>query len=158
MLCLQSFNASSNTDFNMGFDYFFEYFLVNRIQSNKEIITEGELRSKELLEYLEKSNATQTVFLSEDASGILKRVCYDSKSNQMIGLALPINEKNGIPQSKTFIAESAAKMRKYLEEPQSSLVYVMVAQPLQENIAPFILQIYGENNKFDKNSVSKRLH
>lgn len=97
-----------------------------------------------------------SVCLSEDASGILKKVVYDSKSNRMIGLVLPMNEKNGMPQIKTFIAESAEKMKEYLERPLSSLVYIVAAQPLKEKTPPFILQIYGTDNKFNKRAVSKR--
>lgn len=135
---------------------FVDYVSVNRIYIHKERITEGELRCKQLLEYLEKSNASKSVFLSEDASGIVKRVVYDSKSNQMIGLVLPMNEKNGMPQVKTFIAESAEKMKEYLRGPESTLVYIVAAQPLKDKTPPFILQIFGTNNKFDMSVVSKR--
>lgn len=86
----------------------------------------------------------------------MKKVVYDSHSNQLIGLVLPMNEKNGMPQIRTFIAESAEKMKEYLERPQSSLVYIVAAQPLKEKTPPFILQIFGTDNKFDKNAVSKR--
>lgn len=74
----------------------------------------------------------------------------------MIGLVLPINKTNGMPQLKTFIAESAEKMKEYLERPLSTLVYIVAAQPLKEKTPPFILQIFGTDNKFDKNVVGKR--
>lgn len=135
---------------------FVDPFSVNRIHTDKERITEGELRINELRQYLENLNVPKTIFLSEDASGVLKRVVYDSRSNQMIGIVLPLNEKNGIPMIMTFKAESAEKMKEYLGKPLSSLVYIVVAQPLKEKAPPFIIQIFGTDNKFDKNDVSKR--
>lgn len=74
----------------------------------------------------------------------------------MIGLVLPMKERNGMPQMKTFIAESAEKMKEYLERPQSTLVYIIAVQPLKEKTPPFILQVFGTDNKFDKNVISKR--
>lgn len=117
---------------------------------------EGELRSKELLQYLERLNAPKDVFLSEDGSGVVKKVVYDSVSNQMIGLALPLNENNGMPLVKTFMGESAEIIKENLKKPLSTLVYIVAAQPLTEKAAPFILQIFGTNNKFDKSNVLKR--
>lgn len=134
----------------------FGMFLVNRIHANKERILEGELRCKALHKYLEAIQAPMSVFLSEDASGIVKKVVFDSHTNQMIGIVLPFDLNTGMPCAWTFMAETAEKMKEYLEKPQSTLVYIIAAQPLKENAAPFILQIYGTDNKFDADSVSKR--
>lgn len=134
----------------------FEIFIVNKILEKKERIIEGELRCKQLSQYLQNSNAPKSVFLSEDASGILKKVVYDSESDQMVGLVLPISKENGMPQTLNFVAETAEKMEEHLKEPLSTLVYIVVAQPLKENTPPFILQIYGTDNKFDKDDVAKR--
>lgn len=131
-------------------------FLVHRVHAHKGKITEGELRCKELLEHLEKLNAPKIVFLSEDGSGVVKRVAYDSKSNEIIGLVLPFNKKNGMPQTKTYIAESAEIIKEHLKKPLSTHVYIITAQPLKEKSAPFILQTFGTDNKFDKSTVSKR--
>lgn len=129
---------------------------MNRINTEKVRIIEGELRIKELLQHLENLNAPMSVFLSEDASGILKRVYYDSRTNQMIGIVLPLNERNGMPQTITFKAESAEKMKEYLGKPLSTLVYIVAAQPIKEKAPPFIVQIFGTNNKFKADDVSKR--
>lgn len=61
-----------------------------------------------------------------------------------------------MPQIMTFIAESAEKMKEYIDRPLSTLVYIVVAQPLRENTPPFILQIFGSDNRFDREIVSKR--
>lgn len=129
---------------------------MNRIHTQKERIIEGELRCKELALYLEKTNSPKTIFLSEDGSGIVKKIVYDSHSNQLIGLVLPVDAKNGMPITYTFKAESAELIKKHLQQSQSHLVYVVVAQPLKENTAPFILQIYGTDNRFKTEDVLKR--
>lgn len=97
-----------------------------------------------------------SIFLSEDASGIIIKVAYDSHSNQMIGIVLPLSEEDGMPQTYTFKAESADKIREHLKEAQSTLVYIIAAQPLKQKAPPSILQIYGTDNKFKKDSVLKR--
>lgn len=86
---------------------------------------EGELRCSQLKQYLENSGASKSVFLSEDASGILKKVAYDSRTNQMIGLVLPINKKDGMPQVMSFKADSFDNMKEYLARPLSTLVYIV---------------------------------
>lgn len=135
---------------------FLKFFSANHINTDKERIIEGELRCKQLAQYLEDSNVPKSIFLSKDASGILKKIVYDSRSDQMIGLVLPINKKNGMLQTMTFRAESAERMKEYLGRPLSTLVYIVVAQPLKEKTPPFILQIFGTDNKFNANDVSKR--
>lgn len=129
---------------------------MNHIRTDKERIVEGELRCGKLREHLEQIGAPMSVFLSEDGSGIVKKVVYDPYSNQMIGIVLPIDERDGMPQICTFKAESIDKMREHLEKPQSNLVYIIAAQPLKEKAPPFILQIFGTDNKFDSKSVLKR--
>lgn len=129
---------------------------MNRIHTSKNRIVEGELRCELLCQHLERSSSPKSVFLSEDGSGVVKKVVYDSHSNQLIGLVLPMNEKNGMPIICSFKADSAELIKKHMEEPQSTLVYIVVAQPLNGKAAPFILQIYGTDNKFKAISVLKR--
>lgn len=96
------------------------------------------------------------VFLSEDSSGIVKKVVYNSKSDQLIGLVLPIDNKNGMPIPRMFKADSPESIKRHLENPQSSLMYVVVAQPLKEKVAPFVLQLFGTDNRFKTEDVLKR--
>lgn len=96
------------------------------------------------------------IFLSEDASGVVRKVSYDSHTNQMIGLVLPFNDANGMPQLFSFQANSADDIKRYMELPQSILVYIVVAQSLKKDSPPFILQIFGSINKFAAKDVIKR--
>lgn len=132
------------------------FFSVNRIHIQKDRIIEGNLRCQQLVEHLERTKSPKSIFLSEDGSGIIKKVVYDSRTNQLIGLVLPINKKNGMPITCAFKAESAEMIKRHMEQPQSTLVYIVAAQPLKENVEPFILQIYGNDNKFKTSEVLQR--
>lgn len=106
--------------------------------------------------YLEKIECPKSIFLSEDASGVVQKVVYDVYSNQLVGLVLPFNSTNGMPNMLSFEAKSAEDIEKYLKLPKSTLVYIIVAQPLRTGAAPFILQIFGTNNKFKTPDVLRR--
>lgn len=128
---------------------------VKHIQKDKDRIIEGELRCKQLVDYLERINAPKCVFLSEDGSGIIQKIVYDAHSNQLVGLMLPFND-NGMPEMFSFEAKTAEEIEQYIQLPQSTLVYIVVAQPLKIGAAPFILQLYGTNNTFTTTDVLNR--
>lgn len=56
-----------------------------------------------------------------------------------------INEKSF---QYSFKATDVDTIKRFVEEPKSKNVYVIVAQALNERVPPFILQIYGSNSKF----------
>lgn len=97
------------------------------------------------------------MFLSEDASGIVTKVQFDPKSNQLIGLVLPLDSKTGMPVKFNFTTESAAEIQKMIEnESKSTLLYAILAQPLIEHAPPFVLQIFGTDNRFKTTDVVNR--
>lgn len=125
------------------------------IQENKKTIIEGDLRCKELSDYLAQLNAPRLVWLSEDGSGIIQKAVFDTKTNQIVGPVLPLND-NGMPKTFSFIAQTVSDIEKFVQMPTSSLVYVILAQPILLNSAPFVLQIYGTGNKFTAQDVLNR--
>lgn len=129
---------------------------MRHIQEDKSRVIEGELRSTQLANYLEVVKSPNYVFLSEDASGVVQKVVYDAYSNQLVGLVVPLNEATGIPKAFLFEATTAEEIEKHLKMPQSTLVYIIVAQPLTAGAAPFILQIFGTNNTFNTHDVLNR--
>lgn len=131
-------------------------FLAKHIQMDKDRVIEGEIRSKQLNTYLEKMNCPKKIFMSEDASGVIQKVIYDVHSNQLVGLVLPINSTSGIPKMFNFEANTSEDIETYLKLPKSTLVYIMVAQPLIRGVAPFILQVFGTDNKFKTSDVLNR--
>lgn len=129
---------------------------MDLISQHKVRIVEGELRCRELSEYLSLLKLKPYIWLSEDGSGIISKVEYDPKSNQLIGLVLPTNAQSGMPISFSFMAKSVGDIQKFMKMATSSLVYVVMAQLLMENVPPFVLQIFGIDNKFTAQSVVKR--
>lgn len=132
---------------------------MSRIRDKRRRIIEGELRAAQLKEYCEALKVTKDVWISEDGSGIVSNVHYDSVSNQLVGFVLPKGSNTGSPIPFSFGAEDAAQIMKHMYDSgsrKSSLVYLVMAQPLAENVAPFILQIFGTDNRFPKEEVVTR--
>lgn len=130
--------------------------VLKYIQEHKVKIMEGKLRCDELKTYLQKINAPNCVWLSEDGSGIIQRVSYDVASNQLVGLLLPLDECTGMPKHSTYSAENLALIEEHMKNQVSSLVYVIMAQPVKENVPPFMLQIFGTDNSFRSSDVLNR--
>lgn len=130
---------------------------INRyIRSTNCKIIEGVLRCDELRLYLEERNLPLVVSLSEDATRIEGRVQYDSKTNQLIGFVLPINQQTGMPVPNSFKARNAPEIfEHFASNEQSHFVNVIMAQPLAK-VAPFCLLIFGSNAKYTTEDVSKR--
>lgn len=126
------------------------------INEHKPRIIEGELRCKELGSYLEALELEEYVWISEDGSGIITRVEFDPKTNQMVGLVLPVNSLTGMPVPFTFNARNADEIQENMKKKKSSHVYLVMAQPLKKGVPPFILQLFGTDNKFSSQNVHFR--
>lgn len=126
------------------------------VNKNKPNVKEGELRIKELKHYLESLKLPMGVWLSEDATQCVAKVEFDSKSNQMIGLVLPMDSKTGMPIPFTYLARSVEEIHKNMEREQSGYVYIVMAQPLVRGVPPFVLQLFGSNSKFKTRDVLLR--
>lgn len=81
---------------------------------------------------------------------------YDPITNQLIGIVLPIDESNGCPLPLQFLAIDENTIKNSLKNPASKFVYLVMAQPLDEKIPPFVLQMFGTNSEFKANDVIKR--
>lgn len=114
------------------------------------------MRCVELSQYLEKLNVPKKIWLSEDGSGIISKVSFDAKTNQMVGLVLPLHHATGIPIPFTYQPNTVAEIEQYLRHPKSTLNYIVMAQPIKENVPPFVLQIFGVDNTFSTEDVMKR--
>lgn len=86
-------------------------FIERYISQNKPKITEGQLRCQELNAYLDGLALHKCVWLSEDATGIVAKVEFDPKTNQMVGLVLPINPTTGMPEAFTFLARNVDEIQ-----------------------------------------------
>lgn len=132
---------------------------MKKIHKEKTVVIEGKLRCAELkdhlLKYKSANNSTDmAVFLSEDASGIVARLKYDGKTDQIVGLLLPMDK--GMPISMSFTPSKEEEIENLMKMEKSTLVYIMVVQPLTPSTPSFILQIFGTNNKFTTIDVLDR--
>lgn len=132
--------------------------LVRYVNENKATIIEGELRCKELKRYLEALKLPMCVWLSEDASAIVSKIEFDHRTNQMIGIVLPIEPSTGMPVPYSFLARNTEEIQSNMERNKSISVYLVMAQPLAINAPPFILQLFGTNNRFKTRHVVSRWH
>lgn len=120
-------------------------------------ILEGEIQMNALREYLDKRKYPLRVFVSEDQTAILKRIKYDSKTNKMIGFVIPISQENGFPIHGKFQVNSLQDIRNAFAENKLSMnAYVFMAQPLVDRAPAFCLTIFGSDNKFSSEDVTKR--
>lgn len=129
--------------------------LVRRIESNEKRVIEGELRCRELAVYLDQLKTEKVVWISEDATAIIVKVNYDPVTNQIIGLVLPLGN-NGCPITLAFEANTASEIQEHMKKQKSSIVYLVMAQPLDEKLPPFILQLFGSANSFTAQDVLNR--
>lgn len=61
-----------------------------------------------------------------------------------------------LPMSNTYLATSLSEIEDHMKKPKSSLVYIIMAQPVKVNSPPFLLQIYGTDNRFSSQDVTNR--
>lgn len=119
-------------------------------------LTEGELRTEELYEYLMSRDLPLVVCISEDGTRMIGKVCFDPRTNKLVGFSLPLNE-NGMPITNTFIARSASEIEShFLNGSVSTVAYVIMAQPPVQNIPPFALTLFSIDNKFTSLDVLRR--
>lgn len=128
---------------------------MDYINKNKRRIVEGKLRCEELAAYLNKIKAPKTVWLSEDASGIMPKICYDSTTNQMVGLVLPLDEQS-MPILYSYKPKSIQDIELFSKAQKSTQIYIVMAQPIKPNTPPFILQMFGVDMTFTALNVAQR--
>lgn len=129
---------------------------MNYVSQAKNKIVEGELRCRELGEYLRKLKAPKQVWICEDASGIVAKVSFDPSTNQLVGLVLPLNH-TGMPVPFSFTPQSLNDIEQQMKQNQwSTLVYLVLAIPIMDNVPPFILQVFGTDNRFKTEDVLLR--
>lgn len=131
------------------------------IKSSNCDAIEGVLRCEELLKYLTERNLPLCVCLSEDATRIVGRIQYDSKTVQIIGFTSPIDKQTGLPKPQAFPARNVIML--FIEildhfsagNTISNNVIVVMAQPLAK-APPFCLAIFGTDGKYTSTDVENR--
>lgn len=117
---------------------------------------EGEIRSVGLKEYLIQHNAGNDVWICEDGSGLISKISYDRLFDQLVGMTLLIDERTGCPNRFEFTARDEDEIKKFCSMTKSTHVYLVLAIPLKEGVAPYILQMFGTDNRFATKNVINR--
>lgn len=81
---------------------------------------------------------------------------YDQTLDQLVGIALPLHPQTGCPKRFPFTARDEQEIREFMHYNKSTLVYIVMAIPMKEGIPPFILQLFGTNNKFTAVNIIHR--
>lgn len=118
------------------------------VKRSSQSISEGVLRHKELLIYLNERNLPLAIGLSEDATRIEGRVQFDSSTNQLIGFVLPISGHNGLPTPNVYKARNAEEIVGHFVEknPTAKFAITIMAQPIAD-VPAFCLMIFGSDNR-----------
>lgn len=126
------------------------------IRSGFQMI-EGVPRFNELLVYLNERKQPLMVSISEDATRVIGKIQYDSKTNQLVGFTLPLNKSTGLPMPLYFKARNVPEILEHFSADYaiSSLINVVMAQPLGD-APPFCLLIFGNDNQYSAVDVTNR--
>lgn len=105
---------------------------------------------------MEKVGAEKIVWLSEDATAISPKVNYDLVTDTIVGLVSPLDDETGCPIPEFYKASTAQEILEHVTKEKATSVYVVMAQPLDERLPAFVLQLFGSNSSFTDKLVIKR--
>lgn len=129
---------------------------LTRLISDESQVREGELNIDGVLKYFNSKQLPKIVWLSEDQTKIVERVRYNAVNNTLEGLTYPLNE-NGMPVLNFNLSETALDIKILLSNHSiSSLMNIVMIQPMKDGSSAFCLLAYGTSNKFTAADVSRR--
>lgn len=129
---------------------------LNRLISRLTSIQEGRVNIDGISEYFEKKGLAKVCWISEDQTKVVERVRYNSKYNTLEGLTSPLDQ-NGMPVIGFNIAETATDIKRLLlNYAISSMMNVVMVQPLVDGSSAFCLMAYGTDNRFTATDCLKR--
>ncbi|CAF4542852.1 unnamed protein product [Rotaria sp. Silwood2] len=130
--------------------------LISNSNSN---ISEAEFRFDQLQKHFDDYNV-QYAFGSEDTTGIIKKIKYDSTTNTFNGFPTPLD--HGVPIKEYYQTNSFDTLKLWFNSiDKSSLLNVHMIQPVQSTNqsiipSPFLLSAYGIDNTATANDVLQR--
>lgn len=119
--------------------------VVQNKLSKQESVSEGVFRFSEIKERIIQRGENLFVHVSEDDTKLSERLRYDPKTNQVLGLQLPLNN-DGIPQTGVFQFTTLKKIQELINKhPLTTYAKVMNVRTLGENSSTYTLVIFGTN-------------
>ncbi|CAF3429507.1 unnamed protein product [Rotaria socialis] len=133
--------------------------LNSLISSSNSRISEGEFRFDQLQKHFDSLNV-QYAFGSEDYTGIVKRIKYDSTTNAFTGF--PSLLDRGVPIKSYYQTDSFDTLKSWFNSiDKASLLNVHMIQPVQSTYnssipSPYLLSAYGIDNIATANDILQR--
>ncbi|CAF4104475.1 unnamed protein product [Rotaria sp. Silwood2] len=133
--------------------------LNSLISSSDSRISEGEFRFDQLQKHFDSLNV-QYAFGSEDCTGIVKRIKYDSTTNTFTGF--PSLLDRGVPIKSYYQTNSFDALKLWFNSiDKASLLNVHMIQPVQSTDnssipSPYLLSAYGIDNTATANDILQR--
>ncbi|CAF1555360.1 unnamed protein product [Rotaria magnacalcarata] len=135
--------------------------LNSLISSSDSRISEGEFRFDQLQKHFDSLNV-QYAFGSEDCTGIVKRIKYDSTTNTFTGF--PSLFDRGVPIKSYYQTDSFDALKSWFNSiDKASLLNVHMIQPVQSTStdnssipSPYLLSAYGIGNTATANDILQR--
>lgn len=126
------------------------------IKQSNMIITEGEFKFESVQEL-----HSNFAFCSEDTTGVIRKVEYDSSTSSFTGFSTPLLD--GIPVMQSYQADSFEDLKLIYDTHETAgLINVHMLQSLSTEDdpktfpKPFLLSAYGTNNKFTSIDILRR--
>lgn len=86
------------------------------------------------------------VWVSEDATAIIRKLEYNPISNKIVGFALPF--QNGVTNVNAYLATTANIIAQHFQNnSKATYAYVIVVKSLIENVPSLCPTLFGTNNK-----------
>ena len=129
------------------------------ISSSNSKITEAEFRFDQLHKYFDNLNVLYA-FGSEDATGVIKKIKYDSRTNTFNGFPAPLDR--GVPIKEYYQTDSYDTLKFWFNSmDKASLLNVHMIQPVKSSNtttipSPFLLSAYGIDSTATANDVLHR--
>jgi len=134
--------------------------MLNTLISNSNSkLSEAEFQFDQLQKHFENLNI-KYAFGSEDATGIIKKIKYDSTTNTFNGFPTPLDR--GVPIKEYYRTYSYDTLKFWFNSiDKSSLLNVHMIQPVQSSNqstipSPFLLSAYGIDNTATANDILQR--
>ena len=129
------------------------------ISNSNSKISEGEFRFDQLKKHFDELNI-EYAFGSEDVTGVIKKIKYDSTTNTFNGF--PTLLDRGIPIAKHYQTDSFDTLKIWFNSiEKASLLNVHMIQPVQASNkstipTPFLLSAYGIDNTTTASHILQR--
>lgn len=129
---------------------------VKNSLSKHESVKEGTFRFNEIKERIIQRGENLFVHISEDDTKLSERLRYDSKTDQVLGLQLPLND-DGVPQVGVFKFTTLTEIQRLVNKhPMSTYAKVMNVRTLGEKSSNYTLVVFGTNGSDTANNVHAR--